>query len=454
MNLDLENTSNSQLKQLVLLLLERVQLLEQRVKDLEAENERLRQGSGSSKPPSFVKANRVKPEKKPRKKRLKGFARPLDKVTRRVHHAFESCPQCQLVLTAGRVCRRRRVMELPQINVEVVEHIVIERTCPACQQDWAPEVDFSTLVVGKQRVGISLQAEVGVLREVCRLPFRVIQDYLRRRYKLHLSVGELVALVAGLAERGRTEYEQLGEKIRGSPVVNADETGWRESGQNGYLWSFSTPEVRYFLYRRTRSQIVVKEVLGEEFEATLVTDFYASYNAHLGPHQRCWVHLLRDIRELKQKHESDESVQQWAEAVKDIYERAKAYKGPNGRLGPVEQKAQRVKKQREYERELMEVCKPYLKKKQPQSVLCERIERFLPELFMFVADERVPSDNNAAERSLREPVVSRKISGGTRSERGSETKSILASLFGTWRLRGMDLYEACYKILTAQKSIL
>ena len=443
MNLDLEEASNAQLKEFVLLLLERVQLLEQRVRELEAENDRLRQNSGSNKPPSFVKPNRAKREKKPRKKRLKGYGRPLDKVTRRVHHAFERCPKCHLALTAGRVCRRRRVIELPQVNVEVVEHILIERTCPGCHQDCTPELDFSTLVVGKQRVGISVQSEVGVLREVCRLPFRVIQDYLRRRYKLQLSVGELVALVAGLAERGRSEYEQLGEKIRGSPVVNGDETGWRESGQNGYLWSFSTPEVRYFLYRKSRSQVVVKEVLGEEFEGTLVTDFYASYNAHKGPHQRCWTHLLRDIHELKQKHEGDESVQQWAKAVKAIYERAKAYKGPSRGLGPVQQKAQRVKKQREFEQELLDVCKPHLKKKQPQSTLCERIERFLPELFMFVADERVPADNNAAERSLREPVVSRKISGGTRSERGSETKSILASLFGTWRLMGMDLHESC-----------
>jgi transposase len=101
----------------------------------------------------------------------------------------------------------------------------------------------------------------------------------------------------------------------------------------------------------------------------------------------------------------------------------------------------------------MEVCKPYLKKKQPQSTLCERVEKFLPELFTFVGDERVPSDNNAAERSQREPVVSRKISGGTRSEKGSETNSILASLFGTWRLLGLDLYESCRKILTAQKSL-
>ena len=80
-------------------------------------------------------------------------------------------------------------------------------------------------------------------------------------------------------------------------------------------------------------------------------------------------------------------------------------------------------------------------------VLCQRVERFLPELFTFVAEPQVTADNNAAERSLRPPVVSRKISGGTRSDQGSGTKSILASLFGTWRLQGRDPYHAVQQTL-------
>jgi transposase len=452
-NLDLEQASRDELKQLVLQLLTRLQALEDRNTELEAELERLRQQVNNQQPPSFVKANRKKLEKKPRKKRTRGFARKLDKVTRRLHHAYSACPDCNTPLSAGRVSTIRRVIELPALSVEVLEHIVVERDCPVCKKSFKPDLDFSSVVVGRQRFGVSVQSEVAVLRQQYRLPIRLIKDYLGRRWGLHVSTGEIVEILHRLAQRAKGDYEELGNKIRGSPVVNADETGWRESGQNGYLWSFSTPQARYFLYRKTRSQVVVEEVLGKEFDGILVTDFYAGYNAHKGLHQRCWTHLLRDIHELKQKHEKDESVKQWAEAVKAIYERAKAYGGPRGRLQPADRLAERVKKQRELESELIGVCKPYLKKKKPQSTLCDRIEKHLPELFMFVADERVPADNNAAERSLREPVVSRKISGGTRSEKGSETKSILASLFGTWRLLGLDLYESCRKILTAQKSL-
>ena len=84
------------------------------------------------------------------------------------------------------------------------------------------------------------RAGVG-LREECRLPFGVIQRYLQGRCRLHLSVGELVALVRGVAVRGQGEYIQLQQAIGDSPVVHGDETGWRENGRNGYLWSFSSP---------------------------------------------------------------------------------------------------------------------------------------------------------------------------------------------------------------------
>jgi hypothetical protein len=293
-----------------------------------------------------------------------------------------------------------------------------------------------------------------LLREQCRLPFRVIQDYLHHRFGLRISVGQLVALVEAVARRGKAIVEEFKDEIRGSPVVNGDETSWREDGVNGYVWSFSTDKIRYFLYRKSRSATVVKEVLGEQFDGVVVSDFYGAYNAHLGLHQRCWVHLLRDIHELKEKHKQDRQLRRWAGAVKAIYERAKGYKGPGARLGPGEQKAERVRQQRAFEQELMRVCRPHLKKKRLQSRLCERVERFLPELFLFVADARVPSDNNAAERSVRHLVVSRKISGGTRSEKGSETKSILASLFGTWRLQGLDFYQSCLNLLTAQNPTL
>ena len=56
------------------------------------------------------------------------------------------------------------------------------------------------------------------------------------------------------------------------------------------------------------------------------------------------------------------------------------------------------------EGQLMALCAPFLD--DPSAVpakLCRRIQRHIRGLFVFVAQPEVPSDDNAAERSLRQP---------------------------------------------------
>jgi hypothetical protein len=267
---------------------------------------------------------------------------------------------------------------------------------------------------------------IATLREVGRLPVRTIQWYLKTVHGLKLSLGELVGILHRVAKRGKDTLERLKEQVRASPVVHGDETGWREDGRNGYVWTFSTPEVRYFVYRQSRS--------GE-----VVSDFYAGYNRMQGRHQRCWTHLLWDIHELEQDYPEDAVLGRWARGVYRLYRWAKAFRS--------EDSQRRERAQHCFEGWLSGLCKPFEQGQVPQRTLCQRIGRYLPELFAFVADPRVPPDNNAAERSLRPLVVSRKISGGTRSPQGSQTKMTLASLFGTWHAQGLNPFQTCQNLL-------
>ena len=82
-----------------------------------------------------------------------------------------------------------------------------------------------------------------------------------------------------------------------------------------------------------------------------------------------------------------------------------------------------------------------------QGKLRRRIERHIRELFVFVSHPETPPDNNAAERGLRHLVISRRISGGARSEAGSDSKMTLASLFGAWRARGLNPLLECRRLL-------
>jgi hypothetical protein len=64
------------------------------------------------------------------------------------------------------------------------------------------------------------------------------------------------------------------------------------------------------------------------------------------------------------------------------------------------------------------------------------------ELVEFVVQPGLAPDNNLAERSLRPLVISRKVSGGTRSHRGSTTHMDLQTLFATWTAHGMSALDA------------
>jgi hypothetical protein len=116
--------------------------------------------------------------------------------------------------------------------------------------------------------------------------------------------------------------------------------------------------------------------------------------------------------------------------------------------------AYRAARQRADEQELLALCAPYLGEGEtaPQAVLCRRIEKYLSELFVFVGYPLVPATNNAAERSLRPTVIARKISGGTRAPAGTQTKMTLATVFGTWRVRGLNPFAECLRLLSTPNS--
>ena len=250
---ELAGFSREELIELVGRLFGHIQVLEARIAELEGQQKPPPDAGKERKPPSWVKANRPARSKGERRKRPQGFARRRDEPTHRVEHATASCPDCQVPLIGGRVCGSRQVITLPRVRARVTEHVALERACPKCRKRWT-EPDWGALSVGRQRFGVSVQTSM--LREECRLPFRVIQRYLVTEVALWPApqrggTGGFGPWGGGARPRGIHPARQ---EIRGSPVVYGDETGWRQYGRNGYLWSFSTPEVRYFLHRPGRSK--------------------------------------------------------------------------------------------------------------------------------------------------------------------------------------------------------
>jgi transposase len=410
-------------------------------------------------PPGFVKANVKKlqvEEKKPRHKRDGKYNHGRSRAvpTQIEEHRIMTCPDCHLRLGGISLARVREVIEVPAPPpVEVTHHRIFKGWCAGCQKWHEAPVEVQSEVLGQGRLGVRLISLIALFHTVMRLPVRQIRTLLSTLHGVEVSIGEISEVLHRLVAHVQPALKQLKQTLRASPAVQADETGWREDGTNGYIWSLSTPTLRYYEYHHSRGGAVVKQLIGEDFQGVLGSDFYGGYNVHQGVHQRCWVHFLRDLHDLKKLHPDDAQVWQWATQVKHLYERAKAAPVLDPQWSPAQQQAQRVALQHAFEQELWQVCAPFVPTSTPMQTLCKRVERFLPELFVFVAYPGVPSDNNLAERSVRPLVIARKISGGSRSPKGSVTRMGLASLFGTWIAQGLNPFHQCLALLSSTSSL-
>lgn len=353
---------------------------------------------------------------------------------------------CGLALAGGAVKRTREVIELTPTPVTITEHVYLERCCPGCGRRHTPAADLHGVVVGQSRLGVRLVSLIATLREEARLPLRAIQRYLVSVHGLDLSVGALVGALRQVSRVGQPTLTALAAQGCASPALHADETGWREAGRTGCVWSFSTPDACVFTHGG-RSIAMLAPVVAAV--GVLTSDFYAVYDQYPGVQQTCWAQLLRDVHDLRLRHADDVAVTVWASAVSAVYAAAQGLCTDLAAL-PAEAPARQAARQ-PVMAHLQAVCTPALTAQPPlpQTVLCRRIEKYLAALFVFVLDPAVAATNNAAERSLRHLVVSRKISGGTRSQAGTATKLTLASLFTTWRLRGVNPFLACYDLLTS-----
>ena len=138
---------------------------------------------------------------------------------------------------------------------------------------------------------------------------------------------------------------------------------------------------------------MVKGLLGSAFQGVLCSDFLGSYNIYDGPHQRCWVHLLGNLHELKEKHFDHVTVVAWVEAVRHLYDEALEFVRPTSPPGERE-------RQIRYCSLLARLQRPgrahARSDDHPCSTLAKRLLRHQDEMFQFVLHPAVSADNNPA----------------------------------------------------------
>jgi len=433
--------------------------LKQRVADLTA---KLRQKANPSPDvPAFVKAN-VPKQRKHKPGRRPGHIAALRPVptTIDVHQPVPPpmdnvgqccCPHCRTQLS--HVKQHERVVEdLTPAQVRVTCYHTTSGYCPSCRSRMETRAEDQPPAsnVPHAQLGLHALATAAVLRVCYRMPIRQISRLFAQLPGLRISPAAIVKQLQRLSRWLTSHYDQLKLVLRAAGVVYADETGWRTNGHNGYLWTLTNAEHTLYHVDRSRGSRVILDLLGESFGheggGKLVSDFYSVYDKIGGEHQKCLVHLLRELREtIARRPELAEHVffTKCKRLTQDML-RLKAKREQlesavyTRRVGRIEKRLSQLSV---IEWEDADAAR-----------LTRRLAKYGGQLTTFLHHDDVDGTNNAAERALRPAVVMRKITGGSRSEAGAQAWSVLASLLRTAEQQGRDVMATLETLLKAEWS--
>ena len=356
--------------------------------------------------PSGMKPPYQKPPGKRRKRRPgaksghAGSRRPSpDRVDHRKKHRARRCPHCSGPLKRCQAARTRYTEDIPDIQPEVTEHTIHRDWCPKCEKLVEP-------VVSDALPGSTLGHRVLVLSAWLHYALGNTLGQIVEVFNFHLQMkitpSGLVQMWYRLQAILYPWYEQIQQQALRAAVLFADESGWRVDGKTHWLWCFTTRDLTYYMIDRSRGSPALRKFFIEEFGGTLVTDFWAAYNAVVcALRQTCLVHLLREL------------------------EHTEKYKSPSKHWPAFAKKLRRLL---------------------GDSIRLWR-RRHQNDLFTFLDQPDVPFDNNTAERGIRPAVMIRKNSYGNRSQRGADCQAVLMSIFRTLKQRGHDPIRTIVKAL-------
>ena len=240
-------------------------------------------------------------------------------------------------------------------------------------------------------------------------------------------------------------YEELLKRMKHSEILHVDETGWKNNGQNRWLWKFTDRNVSINQILKGRGQKDLEEVLGKKFGGILIADFLSAYNKiEAKAKQRCLVHLLRELKKIRERIPDDLQAVRFADSLEDIIHRAvtlaSSYKSRKI-------SRQDLKKGRKKLERLLEDLKLANPTHRVLKRLTKRLERHKHELLTFLDYPGIDYHNNHAERQIRPNVLLRKIVFGNRSEKGVLNHNVLMSILQTAHLKKLDALKCLREFL-------
>lgn len=430
------------------------QALQAQVDALRAELAELRarldqNSSNSSRPPSSdppwkPKPNRNRPSGKKRggQPGHPGQRRewvPPDQVDARHEYLPTTCAHCQADLPPGTPLEVRtwshQVVELPELQPRVTEHVRRACRCPACgKRTWAPLPPGISPSGGGPR----LHALVAWLTGAGRMSRRAVQALLRDAFHLSVGLGTLAKIERRVAASLAEPVQEVTAAVRAAPVLYSDETRWREGKQRPWLWVAATPAacLLRILDHRDRESFAALVGVDRE-ERVVVSDRYSVYQAlPSARHGYCWAHLERDFLAVSQSADPLACLGRYClEAVDRLFTHWHAFRGGSlDRAGLVAQLAPVQGSLKTWLRWGAEAGGKKL------AGFFGHLLAHWESLWVFLDVEGVEPTNNHAERLLRPAVVWRKTSYGTQSAVGRRYAERMLTVTGTLRLQQRPVF--------------
>jgi transposase len=372
-----------------------------------------------------------------------------DQVDEFVDYFPDSCRGCGHEFSAEERVRsrrpgRRQVAELPPITVVVTEYRSHRLRCPCCKRKTA--AGFPAAVAASS-FGPRLRATVVTLTARNRISRRGMSELAHDLFGIRLSVGAIDAICQRASTALVEPQQALLASVLGSPAVNVDETGWTTAGTDRTLWTATTPEAAIFRIAEDRHRDRLQELLGERFAGICCSDRWWAYN-YIDPESRqaCWSHLKRDFRFHAEGLPTQRLFGEHGLALTSrLFEAWHHFHEHQNRawladeMTPIQAEL----------RELLEEAGRKTPRNKYHRGFANNLVKIWPALWTFVTHEGVEPTNNAAERSLRGPVIQRKLSQGTRSQDGERLIERALSASVTCRLQNRSLFTYLTELLIA-----
>ena len=333
--------------------------------------------------------------------------------------SLSHCPNCQNALSMSNRFYERIVEDIAfSLQTIITKHIVQKQWCGHCKKEICAIPEGT---IKHSPFGLNILLWTLVQKYHLRLPINRIVSSFKIQYNLGISEGSIQNLLSFAKEQFGTKYDELLEEVKNGNVKHADETGWRIQGQNAWVWMFSSEQAILYTIEETRGKGVPEKVLGKDPPGVLVRDDYGAYK-HLNlPQQSCWAHLLRVSKEKTKLNNASKEMKGLHGKLKKMY----------GELSEiVESEFRKQERQvfyRKYEKEIQKIIDSSFSSEDAKAIQT-RIKNQGNNLITALLYEKVPLTNNEAERNIRKMVVTRKISGGSRSSEGARIHAVNMSV--------------------------